>query len=79
MFSDLILSKQVRKVKIDEDKIKLINKNILFVNKNPNLLNLYFNDIEWPHRVSKYHNLINFPKIDKTPYRHKPFLADMKK
>lgn len=77
--SDLILSREVRGLEIDESKIEMINQNILFVNKNSNLMNLYFDRIDRPEAIGPFYAHVNLPNIDKGIENQKAFMIDIKR
>lgn len=77
--SNMILSKEVEGIDVDAAKIDLINQHILFVNKNINLINLYFDRIERPWAFEPFRTKIDLPNIDRIPENKKAFLLELKK
>lgn len=77
--SNLVLSRPAEGVDVDDAKIDLINQHILFVNKNVNLVNLYFDRIERPWTLEPFRTKIDLPQVDRIPENKKMFLLELKK
>jgi hypothetical protein len=77
--SNMVLSKDTRGVEVDAAKIELINQHILFVNKNINLINLYFEKIERPWAMEPLRSKIDIVNVDRIPENKKAFLIELKK